>query len=380
MKILVTDDEASTRVLLRSLLTRGGHQVVEAADGLEALKVFEREQPDMVLLDVVMPGMDGYEVARQITQRLAKNFVPVIFLTANDDDETMLKCIDSGGDDVLMKPVNGVLLLARIRAMQRILSLYVSLEDYHSRTEEELQLARHVFSMITQRMKNFIPGLGHWTRSAGHLPGDLILYDTTPSGLIYAMVADFTGHGLSAAVGAIPVADIFFALTRKDFALEDIIVEINRKLRQIFPVGHFCAAALVSSDPAHGRVKVWNGGLPAALLVSQDRKVLARFPSRNLALGIVDVDRSDIVLMDAPDAFGGKLLLYTDGLTECQNGAGEEFGESGLVGAIESSAGFPLFDALQRSVLQYSEGIKPLDDVSLLVLPIKYSEDLDIWT
>jgi CheY-like chemotaxis protein len=379
-KILIADDDACSREIVRVILERAGYEVLVASNGLEAIELYKREDPDLVILDVSMPGMNGFEVARNITQVLATNFVPIIFLTASSDDETMLKCIDSGGDEVLVKPLNQVLLLAKIRAMRRILSLYLSLEDYRSRTEEELQLARHVFATITQRMKEFIPGLGHWTQAAGHLPGDIILYDTTPSGQVYAMLADFTGHGLSAAVGAIPVADIFFALTRKDFSLADIIVEINRKLRHIFPVGHFCAAAFVSSDPGAGSVKVWNGGLPEAVLVSQDREVIARFPSRNLALGIVNFDVTDVVLQDAPNVLGSKLVLYSDGLTEATNAVGEEFGAEGLERAIANSEGWPLFDSLKMQVMEYAKGVKFEDDVSLLVLPIQFTNNLDIWT
>ena len=380
MKILIAEDNDASRELLRLILTSEGYEVYEAVDGLEALEVFAREEPDMVVLDVTMPRMDGFEVARNITQKLAKNFVPVIFLTAFSDEDSMLKCYESGGDEVLFKPINRVLLLAKIRAMQRILSLYVSLEDYRARTEEELFLARHVFATITQRMKEFIPGLGHWTQSAGHLPGDLILYDTAPSGRIYAMMADFTGHGLSAAVGAIPVADIFFALTRKDFPLADIIVEINRKLRQVFPVGHFCAATFVSSDPVANEVKVWNAGLPEAYLVAQDRQILQRFPSKNLALAIVDIDASDIVMVTASNVRGSKLVIYTDGLTEAENDEGVAFGHERFVEAIESSVDQPLFDGLKKQILDFCGKQKPHDDLSLLVLPVNYSQELDIWT
>ena len=380
MKILIAEDNNASRELLRLILVSEGYEVCEAVDGLESLEVFSREEPDMVVLDVTMPRMDGFEVARTITQKLAKNFVPVIFLTAYNDEASMLRCYESGGDEVLFKPINRVVLMAKIRAMQRILSLYVSLEDYRARTEEELFLARHVFATITQRMKVVIPGLGHWTESAGHLPGDLILYDTTPSGQVYAMMADFTGHGLSAAVGAIPVADIFFALTRKDFPLADIIVEINRKLRQVFPVGHFCAATFVSSDPVANEVKIWNAGLPEAYLVSQGRQVLQRFPSKNLALAIVDINLSDIVMVTATNVRGSKLVIYTDGLTEAENDEGVAFGRERLLKAIEHSIEQPLFEGLKALVLEYCGKQKPHDDLSLLVLPVNYSQELEIWT
>ena len=380
LKILVVDDDRSTRLMLRALLRQSGHGVVEAENGRQALEVFEVEQPDLVIMDVNMPVLTGYEAAAEIKRRWNQRFIPIIFVTASSDDDALVQCLDSGGDDFLSKPFNPMLLEAKIRAMRRILHLYESLEEYRTNTEDELRLARHVFSTITMRMKEFIPGLGYWTQSAGHLPGDLILYDTTPSGQIYAMVADFTGHGLSAAVGAIPVADIFFALTKKDFRLEDIIVEINRKLRQIFPVGHFCAAAFVSSNPATGRVNVWNAGLPEAYLVSQDRDVIQCFGSKNLALGIIDIDADDVVMIESPNVLGSKLVMYTDGLIEASDRHGEVFGDARLATVIKQTAGRPLFDAMKQAVVDFTDGTKAMDDISLLVLPIKYSQELDIWS
>jgi len=379
LKILVVDDSLSTRMLLRALLMQSRHRVVEAADGQAAITVFAEELPDMVIMDVNMPVMDGYEASMEIKRRWPDRFIPIVFLTAESEEDSLVQCLDSGGDDILTKPFSATLLQAKIRAMRRILELSRSLEEYREGTEAELQLARHVFSTITQRMKEFIPGLGHWTQSAGHLPGDLILYDTAPSGQVYAMIADFTGHGLAAAVGAIPVADIFFALTKKDFALADIVVEINRKLRIIFPVGHFCAAAFVSSDPATGHLSVWNAGLPEILLVNNEREVTRRFPSRALALAIIDINAADVVMETVETAFGHKLVAVTDGLTEVMNEQGESLGEEGLIESIRETDGKPLFEALQQSVITFSQGTKPHDDISLLVLPINYSNEMDLW-
>lgn len=366
-------------MLLRAWLVRQQYVVVEAANGQEAITVFEREQPDMVIMDVSMPVMNGYEAVPIIKAKSGQRFVPIIFLTGLDGDEALSKCIDSGGDDFVAKPIKEVVLKAKLHAMQRILQIYNEMHEYRQATEDELRLARHVFATITRRMKEFIPGLGFWTQSTGHLPGDMILYDTTPSGQIYAMVADFTGHGLSAAVGAIPVADIFFALTKKDFSLVDIAVEVNRKLRQIFPVGHFCSAAFVSSNPAAGRVKVLNAGLPDAFLVGKGREVIQHFPSRNLPLGIVDLKAADVVVETAQHALGSKLVVITDGLTEAMNRSEEAIGAEGLLNSIRSCTDLPLFEAIQHMVQQHTEGVKPHDDISLLVLPIKFSQELDIW-
>lgn len=370
LKILIVDDDRSTRMLMRAFLGRAHSNVLEAGDGREALEVFEREQPDLVIMDVTMPVMSGYEAAAVIKRQSSNRFVPIIFLTSLSDDESLAKCVESGGDDFLSKPFNGVLLQAKINAMARIKELYQQLEIYRSRTEEELLLARHVFRTVTHRVHNEVPGLHTWMRSAGHLSGDLILYDKSPSGRVFGMLGDFTGHGFSAAIGALPVSDIFFAMVRKDYKLIEVIGEINRKLHEILPTGHFCAACFVTVDPDKGNVKIWNGGLPEALLVNEHRQIVQRFPSRNFALGVVGNSQLDLELETIKNIDAGNLLVYSDGLCDAVNTAGEMLGQDGLENAIQSSQGKPLFDSVQKAVMAFTEGAEPPDDISLLEIPV----------
>ena len=370
MKILIVDDDRSTRMLMRAFLTRSHSEVVEAGDGRQALEVFEHEQPDMVIMDVTMPVMSGYEAAAVIKQRSVGRFVPIIFLTSLSDDESLAKCVESGGDDFLSKPFNGVLLQAKISAMMRIRGLYQQLEMYRLRTEEELILARHVFHTVTHRVEDDIPGLQHWTCSAGHLSGDLILYDKAPSGRIFGMLGDFTGHGFSAAIGALPVSDIFFAMVRKDWKLPDIIAEINRKLHEILPTGHFCAACFVTVDPDKSSVKIWNGGLPEALLIDDQRHVVERFPSRNFALGVVASSQLDIELMTVKGVNSGSLLVYSDGLCDAVSPTGEMFGSERLEITIQGSRGRPLFSFVQKTLQAYIGESENPDDISLLEIPV----------
>ena len=120
LRILLFDDSASTRQSLNLRLKEQGHSVVEAANAEEALLHFSQMRPDLVLLDVVMPGADGYFVARQIRLLEAGQWTPIIFLSARDGDADLSLGIESGGDDYLIKPVSPVVLAAKLRAMQRL--------------------------------------------------------------------------------------------------------------------------------------------------------------------------------------------------------------------------------------------------------------------
>ena len=123
-KILVVDDTPQNVKLLADLLTVKGYAVVTAASGPEALKEVEAERPDLVLLDVMMPGMSGYEVCRKIREDPATGILPVVMVTSLDPAGERIKGLEAGADDFLTKPINQPELLARVRSLLRIKELY----------------------------------------------------------------------------------------------------------------------------------------------------------------------------------------------------------------------------------------------------------------
>jgi len=119
MKILVVDDSRTIRAGMANLIGRMGHTVIEAENGEEALRLFAEEQPELVLIDVMMPVMDGYEAAKRMRQSQGDDWVPIIFLSSMEADQDLDRAIDAGGDDYLVKPVSFVVLNAKIRALHR---------------------------------------------------------------------------------------------------------------------------------------------------------------------------------------------------------------------------------------------------------------------
>jgi diguanylate cyclase (GGDEF)-like protein len=123
VKILVVDDSRTIRASLAALLTRMGHQVIDAENGEHALEVYARERPDLLLVDVMMPVLDGYEAAKRLRREHPEDWVPIIFLSSMEADQDLDRAIEAGGDDYLVKPVSFVVLNAKIRALHRLESM-----------------------------------------------------------------------------------------------------------------------------------------------------------------------------------------------------------------------------------------------------------------
>jgi class 3 adenylate cyclase/CheY-like chemotaxis protein len=137
-KILVVDDVEKNVRLLADILAARGYEVVTAAAGEQALAKIRSEKPDLVLLDVMMPGMDGYEVCRAIRADAATGILPVVLVTALDPDKERLKGLEAGADDFLTKPVNQAELMARVKSLLRIKALYDEVQHWNRTLEERV--------------------------------------------------------------------------------------------------------------------------------------------------------------------------------------------------------------------------------------------------
>jgi CheY-like chemotaxis protein/HPt (histidine-containing phosphotransfer) domain-containing protein len=366
MRILVVDDDAINRMLLGTLLRADGHEVFTAEDGVQGVVLFEEIRPDLVFMDVLMPNMNGYDAATRIKAASGNEFTPLIFLTALKDEEDLARCIASGGDDFIVKPYNRVLLKSKLIAMQRIRELHKDLVLYQQRTAEEIALSRHVFEAVTHR-NPVLDAVQHCQAVVGHFSGDLLLYGRSPTGRLLLLFGDFTGHGLSAALAAVPVSDLFYALVEDEVALPDLVLAINRKLKSVLPTGHYCAAVLADIDPARQRMSLWNGGIPGVYLLDAVGGIRRAVPSSKLPLGIIGDRGFDAQTEVMAYQRGDGLLCFSDGLSEARREHGEMFGQAAVEAQFAGSqAG--LIDRLRSSLSRHMDGSQAEDDISVVLV------------
>ncbi len=153
MKILIVDDNRANRKLLASYFSADDYAVIEADDGRVAVEHYREHQPDIVLMDIMMPNMDGYEAAQQIKELAGHAYVPVIYVTALKPEVALTEAIESGGDDFISKPINFEILQAKLdahlrirKASEKMLEMNEQLQKHNRRMQQENDLVEHIFN------------------------------------------------------------------------------------------------------------------------------------------------------------------------------------------------------------------------------------------
>jgi len=372
LTVLIAEDGAADRLLLSSIVRRQGHAVLTASNGAEAVEVFQTRRPQLVLMDALMPVMDGFEAARRIKQLAGESLVPIIFLTSLTESSALVRCLEAGGDDFLAKPYNQVILAAKIKAMDRLRRLQATvlqqrdlIAQHHDYLLNEQRVAKAVFDKVAHSGCLRAPNIRYLQSPYALFNGDLLLAAYTPGGDMQVLLGDFTGHGLPAAVGAMPLAEVFYGMTSKGYGLAETLREMNAKLKRILPVDMFCCATLLRLSPQRRVVEVWNGGMPDGYLhdiASGERRPLV---ARHLPLGVLGVKAFDDRTEVYPMAQGDRIILLSDGVIDTCNFEEQLFGVERLHQVFERNLNPDrLFEEVQEALRQF--GGVARDDISLV--------------
>jgi CheY-like chemotaxis protein len=380
VRILVVDDQTLNCTLLKAMLEQQSYCVEVANDGRQALDILQSTDIDIVLLDVMMPVMDGFEAAPKIKQLAGDVYLPVIFITALEDHASFEKCLAVGGDDFIHKPFDRVILSAKIKAHARTRKLSQEahlqkkqLEYYYNQTEREHEIVEHIFSNALSQHVSFPHNCDFHLSPASMFNGDMFLMAKSPMGGFYCLLGDFTGHGLAAAVGALPASRVFYTMVNKGMAVNDIAFELNNVLFSLLPGHMFCAAAIVELSESGKSISAWLGGLPDCYLIDQKGQLLRTLESQHMALGILDEDefeRNLIHLEVKPDQ---RLVMATDGIIETESLQGDMFGEGSLKKALSSSPSITTSEIIEK-VHAFSEHGEQQDDLSIVIINCIASE------
>ena len=372
LTILIAEDSAADRMLLSSIVRRQGHEVLTAANGAEAVEAFRQQRPQLVLMDAMMPVMDGFEAARQIKALAGETLVPIIFLTSLTESEALARCLEAGGDDFLAKPYNQVILAAKIKAMDRLRRLQATVLEqrdqiarHHEYLLNEQRVAKAVFDKVAHSGCLNAPNIRYLQSPYALFNGDLLLASFTPAGDMHVLLGDFTGHGLPAAVGAMPLAEVFYGMTAKGYGLAEILREMNAKLKRILPVDMFCCATLLCLSFQRRSVEVWNGGMPDGYLHSNASGECTPLTARHLPLGVLSPqtfnDRTEVF----PMAVGDRVFVMSDGVIDTCDANDQLFGVERLEQVFAANRQpDALFEEIEQALRDFRGEAR--DDVSMV--------------
>ncbi|MGX7895972.1 PP2C family protein-serine/threonine phosphatase [Tsuneonella sp. HG222] len=386
LTVLVVDDDEMLAEFVAIELEARRCSVRIAASAPAALAMLD-EGVDVLLTDWQMPGMDGMELVRRAREnRSSERHLHITMMTAREDQSARIEALRAGVDDFLLKPVDPFQLdlalstARRNRMLQRRLSRRNQLLAMaHARTREALRAVRSDIAAAAALHQRSLPRAeqlqavraAHLYHPATGLGGDTMGTSAVGDGLTLFFLIDVRGHGVPAALESFHLHHRLKQY-RPDSA-ESLAAAVARLNREIEQRGDESYATMVAGilDAPGGRGWLVRAGHPLPLL--DDGSGLRELGGgEGMPLGwFADVSHS---VQEFPFPPGARLILYSDGLTDCHGAAGGELGEAGLKSVVETSAGSPLADlvATLQSRLDLRE---PADDVSMLALESTAAEE-----
>lgn len=367
---LVVDDSTMQCKVLSVLLKEEGYRVFTANDGARGVAMFIKYQPDLVLMDINMPIMNGFDAAKKIKKLSPDSLCPLIFITSLDSDQAFIDSIDAGGDGILVRPFSPQVFKAKIKSIQRISDLYTQIKKLQQEQQLDAELAEELMSGVIESRNYALDKISIVKKAAALFSGDIQLTVLCPNGDIHILLGDFTGHGLRSTIGAIPLSETFRAMTKKGFSLIDIINQVNSQLYDLLPIDLFLCATFVSISAHDQSAYIFNAGLPDAYIFDDQGRIKHQFSSSHPPLGVLpnlmDNPRLTIVPIEITD----RVVLISDGIIEAGNDMGEMYGvERFEIAAIEGIIAKNLASVLMKNIDQFCAGRPQDDDISLIDIP-----------
>ena len=393
--ILVVDDEPVNLQIMRFIL-KDYCQAAFATGGAKAMELVEKIRPDLILLDVMMPEMDGFEVCTRLKANPETIDIPVIFLTAKSQTEDIVQGFSVGAVDYVTKPFRKEELLARVSTHIRLRETEAALrhalletEKAKQKAESALQRNLEMQQQIQQDLaegaamqKKFLTGqeeavqllktagfaMHIYNQPFATVSGDFFYPKDLKNRCAGLFFADTCGHGLAAALISMRILGLLQSLPLWDDSPRNYLRAVNRDICDVMPQERFITAScLIFSE---NMVLISNAGQPFPILISKGS--VTEIALHGMPLGIIDpLPLSEAgIKMDSRD----RLLLYSDGITECENAHGEMLGKDRFLHFLKEQAfsdSATLKDHILHMLDEFTENTRYKDDITLIVIERK---------
>ena len=364
--ILIVDDNPANVEILQMRLAANNYDIITAADGEAGLAMARDKQPDLILLDIMMPKLDGLEVCRRLKGDPSLPFMPIIMVTAKADSKDVVAGLEAGGDEYLTKPVDHAALVARVKSMLRIKSLHDKVIEQSAQLKIQLKTATKIQSLFWPD----IPGLeggGHiWALSipATYVGGDLYDVIPLPDESLLAYVADVSDKGVPAALIMAALSTKIRSEARIQTEVETLLESINDSMHDLISEeGFFATIVLVRYWSHSGKFQFGVAGHLQPLWIVKSG--IGNLPQLNgISLGVkqdVKYEKKEFFLSP-----GESVLLFTDGVIEAENKENEMFGNDRLVRYIKDTSGPPWGKGLLEEIRCWRGNTLANDDLTIL--------------
>ncbi len=333
-RVLVMEDNLSNQTLILRLLNVVGIDKIDmAVDGIEGLNKVVQNRPDLIILDITMPRMNGYEVLHHLKSTPQTKDIPVLIQTASDTRETRDKTFSSGATDFISKPINPLEFFARVKVHLQNRQLVKGLENKLEQLNEELQAAQKVqIAMLPSEMvlsdirRRYDLDMAHHFEPSSKLGGDFWQFFPISSTQIAVYLCDFSGHGVAAALNTVRLHTLITQMNKYIGAPSAFLQKVNAQLYDLLPRGQFAAFFCGVIDVERRTLTYAGAGSPPPFLCSNGK--MTRLTTRGLPLGISSRPSYEDYVVDFQP--NDNLLLFSDAFTEAPNDKGVRLGNDGF--------------------------------------------------
>ena len=373
-KILIVDDLLLLRELIRNYLSNEGFRnLYTAENGLEALEKVREIRPDLLILDILMPEMNGFEVCRQIRATPEFAHIPILVQTGVEESEERLEVFKVGATDLVLKPINGSELVARVRVHLQNVFMQRRQAQYHQRMVSELAAASRIQesllpseSMIQDVRDRTGIQVKAFYEASSELGGDFWGMRVLEGGRLAVFIADFSGHGVVSALNTFRLHTLLNEASLEWDHPSEWMASLNDHLCRVLAVEHFATFFYAVIDPGEGCLRYAAAASPPVLMGQADGQC-GFINTAGLPLGISrDMEYQQ---HECPFDVGGFAFLYSDALIETKGEDGAILEEDGILQAAQANVEQAGPGALIDGILDVYPGkdIRPLPDDLTLV-------------
>ena len=396
MNVLIVDDALDIRTYLSQIMTHWGFQVFQASNGQEALQLVYQQKFQIVIVDWMMPEMDGLELCKQIRDSKLGYYVYMIMLTSRNFSNDLVTSLSAGADDFISKPINLKELRARIRSAERVVGMehahtlkhdtlnteHQKIKSSYEKVQEELEAAARLQrNLLPESKLNALPIKVDWLFSpASHIGGDFFNYFVDDQYLYFYHI-DIAGHGISAAMYGIYLNRLLSSNKQTENGLvyqKDInfftnpaavVSALNQELcRPGYDHSSYLTMVYGVINRKTGQGELCRAGHPYPFISHTDGR-LSTLQKGNLPVGLFAV--ADYQSQSFQMRTGERLIMYSDGVTDCVNSHQEQFSISRFTKTLEQSTSQPnnlLMDDIQSAINEW-KGVQPIsDDISIMAI------------